>query len=110
MEEDLGREIRRAVDTGTVVLGLRESEKLVLLGNAKGLVASKNAPKSVREKLKYLAGLSEIPFREFRGTSQDLGAVCGKPYSVSALVVQNEGDSSVLSLLKKEKKAAPKKK
>jgi large subunit ribosomal protein L30e len=35
----------------------------------------------------------------YRGTSLDLAAVCGKPFSVSALSIREPGDSEILKLM-----------
>jgi large subunit ribosomal protein L30e len=94
-------EIRRAVDTGKVLFGLRESELNVLKGNGKMLVVSSNLDPKKMESLRHVAGLSKIPFHVFEGDSIQLGSVCGKPFAVSALLVQDTGKSKVTDLAEK---------
>jgi large subunit ribosomal protein L30e len=35
----------------------------------------------------------------YEGTSLDLGALCGKPFGVSAFVVREPGDSDIMTLV-----------
>jgi large subunit ribosomal protein L30e len=35
----------------------------------------------------------------YNGTSLDLGAVCGKPFEVSALSIKEPGDSNILKIV-----------
>ncbi len=93
-------EIRRAVDTGKVLLGLRETEKNVLKGNGKLVVVSNNLNEKEREKLEHVAKLSDIKIYFFKGNSIQLGSVCGKPFPVSVLLIQKEGKSDILTITK----------
>ena len=96
-------EIRRAVDTGKVSFGYRQVEKSVLRGEGKLVVVTKNLAGKKAEKLKHVSGISGVNFYNFDGTSLQLGAVCGKPFAVSALLVIDEGKSKVLELSSKKK-------
>ncbi|NUN11812.1 50S ribosomal protein L30e [Candidatus Micrarchaeota archaeon] len=95
---DLNKSIRLAVDSGKVVLGLDKAKKIALNGDAKLIIYSKNCPGA--QDLKHYCDLSGVSLLEFQGTSVELGAVCGKPFSVSVLCVQEAGDSDVLSVVK----------
>ncbi len=108
MELDSNKEIRRAVDTGKVLFGTKQTEKNVLKGNGKLIIISRNFPKEVKEKLKHLGNISQIPFYEFAGSGLTLGSVCGKPFIVGCMLVQDFGKSKVLELLKAEKPASRK--
>jgi len=103
MELDSNKEIRRAVDTGKVLFGTKQTEKNVLKGNGKLIIISRNFPKEFKEKLKHLGNISQIPFYEFSGSGLTLGSVCGKPFIVGCMLVQDFGKSNVLELLKEEK-------
>ena len=104
MAFDVNREIRRAVDTGEVLFGTKESETSIITGDAKLLVATKNALKQVKERLLVKAKISQTPVLEFSGSALELGRVCGKPFNIAFLVVKQAGKSSVLkALLETEK-------
>ena len=100
MAATMGNELRRAVDTGKVVFGSKEVEKSLLKDSGKGVIVSSTLQKLEKEKLKKIAALADIPFFEFEGTALELGAVCGKPFRISAAMVSDQGKSKVLSLLK----------
>ncbi len=101
---DANREIRRAVDTGEVLFGTKESETGIITGDAKLLVATKNAPVSVKERLLAKAKISHTPVLEFSGSALELGQVCGKPFNIAFLVVKEAGKSSVLKALEETQK------
>ena len=95
---DIERGIRVAVDTGKVILGSNKSIQAIKLGNGELVVLAANAPKTLKEDVEVYSKLSEIPVHVFDGSSVELGSVCGKPFTVSVLVVQEPGDSNILEL------------
>ncbi len=95
---DANKEIRRAVDTGKVVFGQRESEKSILKGEAQLLIFSGNIPKLEKEKLQAQAVVAGIPVYAFGGTGLELGSVCGKPFGILTMAVIEPGKSKVLDL------------
>ncbi len=92
------KEIRRAVDTGRVVFGTRQAEKSLKNGSAKLIIIAKNAPQLTKEKLVSFAESGKTPHFEFAGTGIELGGVCGKPFTISAMAIENEGKSKVLEI------------
>lgn len=101
---DVEKEIRRAADTGKVLFGFRECEKNVLKGIGKLLIVSVNLESEKKERLRYCAELSEIPCFDFKKDSLALGAVCGKPHAVSAMLILDPGKSKILELQKSSEK------
>ena len=95
---DIERGIRVAVDTGKVILGSNKSIQAIKLGNGELVVMAANAPKNLKEDIEVYSKLSEIPVYVFDGSSVELGSICGKPFTVSVLVVQEPGDSNILEL------------
>lgn len=95
---DANTEIRRAVDTGKVLFGTRESEYSLKMGEGQILVLPKNTPVLSVEKLSHLANLSNVPVFRFSGTALDLGSVCGKPFVISSLLVLDQGKSKASDL------------
>ncbi len=95
---DIERGIRVAVDTGKVILGSNKSIQAIKLGNGELVVMAANAPKNLKEDIEVYSKLSEIPVHIFDGSSVDLGSICGKPFTVSVLVIQEPGDSNILEL------------
>ena len=93
---DVERGIRVAVDTGDVTLGSEKSIQSLKLGKGLLAVVAANSPKSILEDVEYYANLSNIPYIVYEGTSVELGSVCGKPFTVATLIVNDPGDSTAL--------------
>ncbi len=90
------------MDTGKVSFGFKQAEKQLLTGSPKMIVVADNSPKRMRDKVKHFTSMAKIPVFEFNGNGLALGTVCGKPFTVSTLVVLDEGKSQVLKLVEKE--------
>ena len=96
---DLERELKTSIRTGKVILGAKRTLKIVKNSRAKLIIVARNAPETFKERIKYYASLAKYPVWEFPGTSLELGSLCGKPFSVSALAVIDEGESEILKLV-----------
>ncbi len=97
-------EIRRASKTGKLIYGYRECEKNILKGNGKLLIFSNNIPEKRKEKLSYLAELSGIPTLTVNVDAIALGAICGRPHSITTMLVMDPGKSKILKLVSSEQK------
>ncbi|HDI01617.1 MAG TPA: 50S ribosomal protein L30e [Candidatus Bathyarchaeota archaeon] len=96
---ELAKAINMAVRTGKVLLGSRSTIKAAKLGKAKLIVVAENCPAHIRSDIEYYARLSGIPVVEFKGSSWDLGQVCGKPFMVAALAIRDPGLSKIMELV-----------
>ncbi|HDJ26616.1 MAG TPA: 50S ribosomal protein L30e [Candidatus Bathyarchaeota archaeon] len=96
---ELAKAINMAVRTGKVLLGSKSTIKAAKLGKAKLIIVAENCPAHIRADIEYYARLSGIPVVEFKGTSWDLGQVCGKPFMVAALAVRDPGLSKIMELV-----------
>ncbi len=99
MSVDLERELKIALRTGKVVLGSKSAIKFAKLGKGRLIIVASNCPEDVKSDIMYYAKLSRIPVYVYRGTSWDLGVLCGKPFMVSALTIIDPGDSEILMLV-----------
>lgn len=90
---DLGRAIKAAATTGKVVYGVQQAEKAINSGDAKIVIIASNCPSEFLQ-----SGNHNTKVYKYEGTNMDLGALCGKPFSVSALAVIDKGTSNILSL------------
>jgi large subunit ribosomal protein L30e len=100
---DVNKAIGTAVKTGKVILGVRKAVESAKVGRAKLIVVATNCPRKNMEEIIYYGKLSGVPVSIYKGTSIDLGAICGKPYVVSALTIREPGDSDILRLRDKTK-------
>ena len=95
---DVDKAISTAVKTGKVSLGAGSAVQNAKTGKAKLIILAANCPKNVRADVEYYSKLSKVPLIIYKGSSLDLAAVCGKPFSVSALSIREPGDSEILKL------------
>ncbi len=88
---DIGRALRTAITTGNVRFGMEQTKKAIEAGEAKLVIISDNCPE---ESTKRAEGVRVV---KFSGNNMELGAACGKPFSISALAVLDPGESNILS-------------
>ncbi len=89
--QDLTGPLRAAIETGRVVMGVKSARKALKAKEAKLIIIARNCPDG------YLRSQRQVPVREFRGSNHDLGAACGKPFSISVVTVVDPGKSNILS-------------
>lgn len=90
---DIGRALKSAVTTGTVEFGVDQTEKAIKSGKAKLVVVARNCP-SIQLQSEDLG----VKVHRYEGNNMELGALCGKPFSVSALAIIESGSSNILTL------------
>jgi large subunit ribosomal protein L30e len=88
-----------AVKTGKVGFGSKDAIVSTASARAKMIILAKNIREAEGDEIRHNAEQSAIPIYVFPGSSLDLGAVCEKPFPVSAIVVREAGDSEVLKLV-----------
>jgi large subunit ribosomal protein L30e len=91
-----------AINTGRVHLGSKVVMRELRRGRAKMAIMSSNSPEEIRERVETYGKLSGIPVLVHSKDSVDLGILCGKPFAVSAIVINDPGDSKILDLVKAE--------
>ncbi len=89
--QDLAGSLRVAIESGRVVLGARQCRKAIKDGKARLIIIASNCPDG------YLRLQEEAPVQEFPGSNVELGAACGKPFSVSVVAILDPGKSSILN-------------
>jgi large subunit ribosomal protein L30e len=92
-----------AVKTGKLGFGSKDAITSTGFARAKMIILAKNIREAEREEIQHNAEQSQIPIYIFPGSSLDLGAVCEKPFPISAIVVREPGDSEVLKLVAEKK-------
>lgn len=89
---DISRALKVAITTGKVEFGVGQTLKAVKGGKAQMVVLARNCP------CKDLTGDLDVKVHVYDGNNMELGALCGKPFSVSALVIIDKGTSNILTL------------
>ncbi|UCE29885.1 MAG: 50S ribosomal protein L30e [Candidatus Bathyarchaeota archaeon] len=95
---DISKAIATAVRTGKVLFGVSNATTSAKTGKAKLFILAANCPTSIREDIEYYCKFSGLPLIFHSGTSIDLGAACGKPFTVSVVTIKEPGDSDILKL------------
>ena len=95
---DIDKAISAAVKSGKVSFGAASAVQNAQTGKAKLIILASNAPDNLREDVEYYCKLSKVPLVTYKGSSLDLAATCGKPFTVSALTIREPGDSEILKL------------
>ncbi len=91
---DINRALRLAISTGVVTLGKQQAFKAISEKQAKLLILASNCPIQVLKE----ARAAKTPSYRFRGNNLELGAACGKPFSISTVTIIDEGNSEILAL------------
>ncbi|MCL4373533.1 MAG: 50S ribosomal protein L30e [Candidatus Marsarchaeota archaeon] len=97
---DLSSGIRLAVDSGKVALGVRSVASSIKKGDAKLVIVASSSRKTDSEDIRHMAKIAGISIIEFKGNPMALGAVCGKPFSVSMLSIIDQGNSNIIEAAK----------
>jgi len=85
---DVESVIRMVLKTGGYRLGSKSTLKALQKGEAKAVVVAANCPEDVVEKIKSY----DVKVFTYNGTNMELGAFCGKPFSVAAMAITEEID------------------
>lgn len=80
--------IKKALKRKAIFLGSKETIEAVLRKRANRVVIAFNCPRKYREEAEHLAGIAGVEVKEFAGSGIELGALCGKPYSVAMLALK----------------------
>ena len=98
---DVNKALKDVAKKGTIRLGEKQTKAAIQKGAAKLVVIASNCPYS--EALTTLAQEKKVPVYYYAATGVDLGYTCGKNFAVSTFAVLAEGESNILSLVKKRK-------
>jgi large subunit ribosomal protein L30e len=94
-------EIKRAIETGKVVLGSRQTIKLLANAKCKAVLYARDAPEMIKLDIQKLSRLSGIPAIEVPWDSKQLGIICGRPHVVAAMAIVDPGYSEILKEIEK---------
>ena len=93
---DVLRELKDACSTGKLIFGQKECKGTCSDGKAKLVVFSMNCPEDYINQMS--AEFSGVTMYRVNVVNRELGAVCGKPFPVSAIAVVDAGRSKLFSL------------
>ena len=96
---DIKKAFITILKTGRMVFGTNNAIKSAKTGRAKLIIVASNCPQKIREEIQYCCKLSKNPVTIYKGTSIDLGTVCGKPFKVLALTIREPGGLEITELV-----------
>ncbi len=79
---NINQEIRDAIKEGKMVIGTRTVMKGAKRGSVSSIIYASNCPENTKKDLQYYASGEFISVKEFKGSSFQLGELCGKPFNV----------------------------
>ena len=91
---DFNDSLRRALKTGSVILGPDNTKKCVNDGRAQMIILASNCAKDFKTKI---IANENLFIHTFEGSSVALGRACRKPFAVSTIAIINPGESDILS-------------
>jgi large subunit ribosomal protein L30e len=98
MELDIAKSLRTAIRDGKVSIGAKNTLKSILRGDTQLVVLASNCPQRFRERIIS----KSVPTVNLEMNSVELGSICGKPFTISALSVIDAGSSDIMSIREKE--------
>ncbi|EQD64231.1 50S ribosomal protein L30e [mine drainage metagenome] len=98
---DITNDIRLAVESGKTALGRRSVTKSIRSNQSKLVVVASINNKENALDIEHIASLANIKVVKFEGNAVELGAVCGKPFSVAFISVIEPGNSKILESVNK---------
>ena len=90
---NLDKSLIKAVKTGKVIIGANRTIDAAAEGTAKMVILASNCPEDIKQKVQA----TNVPVLEYEGTSVELGAVCGKPFTIAAMAILDVGESDILA-------------
>jgi large subunit ribosomal protein L30e len=104
---DVEKVIKSADTTGRMFVGSKKAMEAAKSGRAVVLILSSNCPPKTVSSIQHHAHLSNVPVHVYPSTSADLGLICGRPFSVSAVTVRSLSDQGLLQAIERERDLAP---
>jgi large subunit ribosomal protein L30e len=82
MAGNVNQEIKEAMKEKKIVIGSRTVIKCVKGGHINNVIYASNCPEETRKDLEYYSKSGFLGLKEFKGSSVQLGELCGKPFNV----------------------------
>jgi len=97
MVVDVDKLLKETVKKGKIKIGSKETINMIKNGKAKLVVISNNCPFS--SEIKKIAEKEKTPVYSYESNSVDLGVTCGKPFSISAFAVLDDGGTNIHKII-----------
>jgi len=98
MAKLLEKVIKDAMDDKKCFLGTKEV--FGSMKNSKLIILSQSLPKNMHQKIEEAAQSSKVHTLNFKGSSVELGRLCGTQFRISALSLKTLSETNLKTLLK----------
>jgi large subunit ribosomal protein L30e len=98
MAFDIAKSLRTAIKDGKVLIGAKKTLDSIQNGDARLIVLASNCPQKFQRAITARSVLTV----SLEMNSVELGAVCGKPFTISALSIVDPGSSDIMIITEKE--------
>jgi large subunit ribosomal protein L30e len=98
MAKLLEKIIKDAIEDGKYSFGTKEA--ISTIKNSKVIVLSNSISEKVFEKVQEVAKSSKVPTLNYRGSSVELGRLCGTQFRISALSLKTLSDTNLKAITK----------
>merc|ERR1712166_1058735 len=95
-DQNINSKLNLVVKSGKFKIGYKNTIKALRSGQSKLILISNNCPAIRKTELEYYAMLAKSDVHNFEGNNVELGTALGKLYAVSAMVINDPGDSDIL--------------
>lgn len=82
---EIGAEIRRAAGAKKIIVGARATLRALEAKKIAKIIVAENCPTEILDSIKLRAEKNKVDVLEFKGSSADLGGLCGKPFAAVAI-------------------------
>ena len=93
---DLGRQLKLAIATGTLLFGVKQTQDACARGEARMVIFAANCPEDVTSDLR--ARHPELLFHRTDLVNRELGTACSKPFAVSTICITDAGRRDLMGL------------
>lgn len=90
--------IKDAMDDNKCSFGAKEV--IGSMKNSKAIILSQSVPKNMLQKIQETAKSSKVPTLDFKGSSVELGRLCGTQFRISVLSLKTLSETNLKTLLK----------
>ncbi len=98
MAKLLEKVIKDAMEDKKCSLGAKEV--IGSMKNSKLIIISQSVPRNMLQKIQETAKSSKIPTLNFKGSSVELGRLCGTQFRISAISLKTLSETNLKTLLK----------
>ena len=80
-------EIKKSLDTKKLIIGANETIKNIKLGKVSIVYLSNNCHEDIKKDIERYSKIAKIDFSVLNKSSEELGVICKKPFSITVLSI-----------------------